>query len=127
MRGSGVRPSNSLERMTAEARVPPSLALCLELDHNVIWPAPARSREPTCRMLVAGSPATRPPIRESISPRVSGPGMASFRRWLAVQSLDDPLGDVDARAVVDDVLQDQVVLLLLGDLADDAIGLLHHL
>src|SRR5688500_6184563 len=110
--------------MTAAARVTARRALCFALERNVIWPAPAPSREPTCRMLVAGSPATRPPSRAAMSPRVNGPGMASFRRRLAVQSLDDPVGDVDARAEINDVLQDEVVLLLLGDLADDLVRLL---
>src|SRR5687767_9565547 len=126
MRGSAVRASCSGERITAEAWVSERRALCFALEKKLICPAAACSREPTCRMLVAGSPATRPPSREAISPRVNGPGMASFRRRLAVQSPDDPVGNVDARAEIDDVLQDQVELLLLGDLPDDPVRLLHH-
>src|SRR2546422_1139587 len=51
----------------------------------------------------------------------------SFRGRLAFQRLDHLVGDVDARAREDGVLEDDVVLFLLGDLADDAVRLLHHL
>src|SRR3989442_15439510 len=89
-------------------------------------PPPARSGEPTWLCRFCGSPATRPPSREAISPSVSGPGM-SLRGRLAFQRLDHLVGDVDARAREDGVLEDDVVLFLLGDLADDAVRLLHHL
>src|SRR4051812_14802951 len=128
MRGRVVSFSLSAPTMTAVARVAASLALCLTLARKAIWPLPASSSEPTWRITVAGSPATRPPRREAISPSVSGPGMGSLRGRLGCfQRLDHLLGDVDARAGEYGVLEDDVVLLLLGDLADHAVRLLHHL
>src|SRR6478735_2851662 len=128
MRGRSVRPSVSGATMTAAACVAASLALCLALARKAIWPAPAASSEPTWRITVPGSPATRPPRRDAISPSVSGPGMGSRRGRLgSCQRLDHLLGDVDARARENGVLEDDVVLLLLGDLADHAVRLLHHL
>src|SRR4051812_10767965 len=91
-------------------------------------PSPADSSEATWRTTVSASPATRPPRRATICPSVSGPGTKSLCRRLAlVERLDHPFGDVDARAREDGVLEDDVVLLLLGDLADHAVRLLHHL
>src|SRR6185295_7926890 len=79
-------------------------------------------------MTVSAAPTTRPPRRATICPSVSGPGTRSLRRRLALlERLDHLVGDVDARAREDGVLEDDVVLLLLGDLADDAVRLLHHL
>src|SRR3970040_3007707 len=86
----------------------------------------ACSREATCSIRMPASPTTRPPSRDAISPREIGPAM-SARGRLAVQRLDYPVGDVDARVRVDGVLEDDVVLLLLCDLADAAIRLLDHL
>src|SRR5215510_14023069 len=114
--------------MTAEAPVAAAFARCFGPERKVISPAAAFSSEPTCRMRVAASPATRPPRRETISPSVSTPGIASLRRRLArIERLDHLVGDVDARAREHGILEDDVELLLLGDLADDAIGQLHHL
>src|SRR5512145_1227219 len=100
MRGSRVSFSLSGARMTAAARVSPSFACSLLELKNVISPAPACSSEPTWRIRVCGSPATRPPRRETICPSVNGPGMGSFRGRLAFQRLDHLVGDVDARADV---------------------------
>src|SRR3970282_1611302 len=86
----------------------------------------ACSRDATCSMRMPASPTTRPPSRDAISPREIGPAM-SARGRLALESLDHTVGDVDARIRVDGVLEDDVVLLLLGDLADDAFRLLDHL
>src|SRR5688572_16162231 len=128
MRGSAVRPSNSPDTITAEARVAASRPLKRALERKLISPGCACSSEPTCATRVAGSPATRPPRRRTISASVSAPGMASLRRRLAlIQRPDHLVGDVDARAREDGVLEDDVELLLLGDLADHAVGLLHHL
>src|SRR5688572_28525641 len=127
MRGSVVSASNSPERITADARVAARRALNRALERKLISPACACSSEPTCRTRVAGSPATRPPRRWAISPSVNAPCMTLFRGRLAVQRLDHLVGDVDARAREHGVLEDDVELLLLGDLADDAVGLLHHL
>src|SRR5689334_1281476 len=128
MRGRVVSCSSAGERITAAARVAASLARCFAPMRKAIWPAPASSSEPTWRITVAASPATRPPRREAMSPSVSAPAIASLRGRLArVQRLDHLLGDVDARAREDGVLEDDVVLLLLGDLADHAVRLLHHL
>src|SRR6266540_2962888 len=127
MRGSAVTLSCSGARMTAAARVSPSFAFSLVLVKNVISPGPACSSEPTCRISVCASPATRPPRREAICPSVSGPGIASFRGRLAFERLDHLVGDVDARAREHGVLEDDVELLLLRDLPDDAVRLLDHL
>src|SRR5688572_5483984 len=128
MRGRAVSFSVSGETMIAAACVAASLALCLMPERNAIWPSPAASSEPTWRIMVPASPATRPPRREAISPSVSGPGIGSLRwRLPCVERLDHLLGDVDARARENGVLEDDVELLLLGDLADHAVGLLHHL
>src|SRR5687768_17349009 len=127
MRGSCVSFSFPGARITAAARVPASLLVFLLLERKVIWPAAAPSREPTWRIRVCASPATRPPRREAISPRVNGPGMPSFRRRLAFQRLDHLVGDVDARADIGrHLLEDDVELLLLGDQADHAVRLLDH-
>src|SRR5712692_6684735 len=127
MRGSVVSSSCSAAMMTAAARVAASFGLYLLADKNVISPAPACSSEPTCRISVCASPATRPPRREAICPSVSGPGIALFRGRLAFERLDHLVGDVDARAREHGVLEDDVELLLLRDLPDDAVRLLDHL
>src|SRR5687768_10227684 len=127
MRGSVVSASNSPERITADARVAARRALNRALERKLISPACACSSEPTCRTRVAGSPATRPPRRWAISPSVNAPCMTLFRGRLAVQRLDHLVGDVDARAREHGILEDDVELLLLGNLADDAVGELHHL
>src|SRR3954468_12207963 len=128
MRGRAVSFSFCASTMTAAARVWASLALCLTLARKAIRPPSASSSEPTWRMTVPGSPATRPPRREAISPSVSGPGMGSLRGRLGCfERLDHLLGDVDARAGENGVLENDVVFLLLGDLADHAVRLLHDL
>src|SRR5688572_11014187 len=128
MRGRAVSFSPTGGTMTAAARVAASLSRCLMLARKAICPAPALSSEPTWLMRVPASPATRPPRREAISPSVSGSGIGSLRRRLACfERLDHLVGDVDARAREYGVLEDDVELLLLGDLADHAVRLLHHL
>src|SRR5215510_1604463 len=114
--------------MTAEAPVAAAFARCFGPERKVISPAAAFSSEPTCRMRVAASPATRPPRRETISPSVSTPGIASLRRRLArIERLDHLVGDVDARAREHGILEDDVELLLLGDPPDHPVGELHDL
>src|SRR5512145_2288459 len=128
MRGSRVRPSFSGATMTAAACVCVSRSTnFLEL-RNAICPAPACSSEPTWRIRVCGSPATRPPRREAICPSVNGPGMRSFGGRLAFQRLDHLVGDVDARADVGrHLLEDDVEFLLLRDLPDYPVRLLDDL
>src|SRR5437763_15895201 len=96
-----------------------------------MWPALAPSSEATWCTSVSPSPATRPPRRCTISPSVSGPATVanarSLRGRLALERLDHLVGDVDARAREDGVLEDDVELLLLGDLPDDAVRLLDDL
>src|SRR5580765_6749697 len=127
MRGRVVRLSPSAATITAPARVAASFAFSFGSAKKVIWSGVACSRDPTWLTSVPASPATRPPRRVAICPSVSGPGIGLFRRRLAFERLDHLVGDVDPRAAVDGVLQDQVELLLLGDLVDHAIRLLHHL
>src|SRR6185295_19905350 len=55
MRGSGVKPSASFDRITAEARVAASLARCLGLARKVISPAAAFSSDPTWLTRAPGS------------------------------------------------------------------------
>src|SRR5258705_13231926 len=127
MRGSSVSRSFSAARITAEARVFSSRDLCLLLPRKLICPSRAASSEATCATRVWASAAARPPSCAAICASVSGPRIALFRRRLALERPDHPLGDVDARAAVHGILQDEVELLLLGDLVDDAVGLLDHL
>src|SRR5262245_61190793 len=127
MRGSLVMLSPAAATITAPARVAASFAFNFWSTKKVICCGVACSSEPTCATSVSALPATRPPSREAICPSVSGPGIALLRRRLAFERLDHLLGDVDARAAVDGVLQDQVELLLLGDLVDHPVRLLHHL
>src|SRR5882672_6144146 len=127
MRGSAVRLSLSAATITAAARVAVNFAFNFWSAKKVICSGVACSREPTWLTSVPASPATRPPRRVAICPSVSGPGIGLFRRRLAFERLDHPVGDVDARTAVDVVLQDQVELLLLGDLVDHPVRLLHHL
>src|SRR5512139_1464754 len=127
MRGSCVSFSAPAASTTAEARVPCNLARCLRLARKLIWPGPARSSEPTWRISVAGSPATRPPSRAAICASVSGPPMSFCGRLAGFQRLDHLVGDVDARIRVRGFLEDDVVLLGLGDLPDDAVRLLDDL
>src|SRR5687768_12636289 len=122
MRGSAVSGSLSAARITAAARLAASLSRWRGWARKVISPAAACSSEPTCRISVCGSPATRPPRRATISPSVSGPGICSLRGWLAFERLDHPVGDVDARARENRVLEDDVELLLLGDLPDHPVA-----
>src|SRR5687768_10728549 len=127
MRGRSVSASASAPTMSAAARVPASLSLCRRCERKLISPGAAASSEPTWLIRVCASPATRPPRREAISPSVNGPGMSSLRRRLAFQRLDHLVCDVDARAREHGVLEDDVELLLLGDLPDDAVAELHDL
>src|SRR5437588_5379492 len=96
-----------------------------------MWRALAPSSEATWCTSVLASPATRPPRRCTISPSVSGPATVanarSLRGRLALERLDHLVGDVDSRAREDGVLEDDVELLLLGDLPDDAVRLLDDL
>src|SRR2546423_10586871 len=98
---------------------------------RVMWRLPACSSEPTWSIGVAGSPMMRPPRRETICPSVNGPAIGftsgSLRGQLGLEGLDHLVGDVDARAGEYGVLEDDVVLLLLRDLANDAVRLLDHL
>src|SRR5438045_3924146 len=127
MRGRSVRPSPSAVTITAPARVAARFAFSFGSAKKVICSGVACSSEPTWLTSVPSSPATRPPRRVAICPSVSGPGIGLFRRRLAFERLDHLVGDVDARAAVDGVLQDQVELLLLGNLVDHPIRLLDHL
>src|SRR5690349_1797808 len=92
---------------------------------------PAASSEATWCTTVSGLPATRPPRRATICASVSGPATVvnawSLGGRLGVERLDHLFGDVDARAREDGILEDDVVFLLLGDLTDHAVRLLHHL
>src|SRR5919201_3385769 len=93
-----------------------------------MWRGLAPSSEATWCTSVSASPATRPPRRSTICPSVNFPGMQSPRGRLALlERLDHLVGDVDARAREDGVLEGDVELFLLGDLPDDAVRLLDHL
>src|SRR5688572_22648182 len=127
MRGSWVSASDAASRTSAEARVALSLAWCLALARKLIWSGPAPSSEPTCRIRTLASPATRPPSCDAICASVSGPPMSFGGGFAGFQRLDHLVGDVDARVRVSGFLEDDVVLLRLGDLADDAVGLFDDL
>src|SRR5262245_42646539 len=125
MRGSFVRSAAFSSTMTAAARVAASLARKRALEKNASWPSPALSSEPTWRIRTLELPAMRPPSCDAICASVNGPGMSSRGR-LALHHLDHPLGDVDARVRVGGFLENDVVLIRLGDLADDAVRLVDH-
>src|SRR5687767_8125029 len=126
MRGSAVSCSPSAATITAPARVAASLAFSFGSTKKVICCGVACSSEPTWATSVSALPATRPPRRDAICPSVSGPGIALFRRRLALERLDHLVGDVDARAAVHRILENQIELFLLGDLVDHPVGLLDH-
>src|SRR6266850_1123249 len=114
--------------MMAPARVAASCSRWRAPVKKLMWRASAFSSEATWWITVSAAPATRPPSRATICPSVSGPGTNSLRRRLALlERLDHLVGDVDARACEDGVLEDDVVLLLLGDLADHPVRLLDDL
>src|SRR5687768_2036488 len=128
MRGNAVSFSFSGARITAVACVLTSFAWNFLEVKKAIWPGAAPSSEPTWRIWICGSPATRPPRREVICPSVNGPGMPLFGGRLTFQRLDHLFGDIDARADIGrHLLEDDVELFLLGDLADHAVRRLHHL
>src|SRR5688572_16808320 len=129
MRGRRVSPSASGASTTAAACVAASLPRWRLPVKKVMSPRCAASSEATRPTRVPASPATRPPRRETISPSVRGPGTRRSLggRLARLEGLDHLVGDVDARAREHGVLEDDVVLLLLGDLADHAVRLLHHL
>src|SRR4051812_19782413 len=82
-------------------------------------------------MRPAGSPSSSPPSSTASSPRRT---CTAGGAWLlagagggaAVQRADHLVGDVHARPGEDDFLEDDVVLLAVEDLLDDAVGALHH-
>jgi hypothetical protein len=120
-----VSASASALRITADAAVFARASLNRGLEKNAISPCAARSSGATCRISTSWSPATRPPRREAISASVSA--MSFCGGGLAFQRLDHPVGEIDARVRIDRVLEDDVVLLLVGDRADRAVRLLEHL
>src|SRR3954469_18036781 len=129
MRGRRVSASASAASTTAAACVAARRARCRWPMKKVMSPPRAASRDATRATRVPASPATRPPRRETILPSVSGPGTRRSLggRLARLEGLDHLVGDVDARAREHGVLEDDVVLFLLGDLPDHAVGLLHHL
>src|SRR3954463_13129471 len=128
MRARVVSLSPSAPTITAPARVAASCGRWRAPVKKLMWRSSALSSEATWWTTVLWSPATRPPRRATICPSVSGPGTASLRWRLArVEGLDHLVGDVDARAREHGVLEDDVVLFLLGDLADDTVRLLYDL
>src|SRR6185312_3178500 len=94
---------------------------------------PAESSVATPVKGASSRPTASPPSRATISRRVSwtgGQGTSRVELWsvpmasLVRERLDDLLGDVDARAGEDRLLDDEVELLLLGDLVDHPGGAL---
>src|SRR5690349_10503830 len=129
MRGSAVSDSASGPSTTAEAVVAASRERYFGLARNAICPCAARSRVPTCRIRICGSPTSRPPSCDAICASVYGPGMSFCRRGgrLVFHRLDHLVGDVDTRVRVGGFLEDDVVLLGFGDLPDHAVGLVDDL
>src|SRR3954468_15975755 len=110
-------------RITAPARVLASRARYFGFARKVICEGPAESRVPTPVRGTAASPTASPPRRATSSRRLNEATPGSLGR----EGLDDLLGDVDAPAREDRFLQDEVELLLLGDLVDDSRGALLNL
>src|SRR3972149_1319894 len=69
------------------------------------------------------TPAARPSTMSG-GMDARGAGIPLFPRLAFVQRLDDLLGDVDARARPDRFLEDDVVLIGLGDLLHRPVGAL---
>src|SRR6185295_1200811 len=128
MRGSTVSVSASAPSITAEAPVAASPARYFALETKAIWPRTARSSEPTWLIRTPGSPAIRPPSFDAICASVNGPPMSFCGGGrFAFERLDHLVGDVDARIRVRGFLENDVVLLRLRDLANDAVRLFDHL
>src|SRR5258706_9785858 len=102
--------------MRALARVPAARVGYFGFERNAICPGPAESMVATPVSPCVTSPTASPPRWPTISRSVSESAMGLLVR----QRLDDLLGDVDARAREHRFLDDQVELLLLRDLVDDA-------
>src|SRR6185312_16234798 len=94
---------------------------------------PAESSVATPVSGASSRPTASPPSRATISRSVSwtgGQSTSCVELWsvpmasLVRERLDDLLGDVDARAGEDRLLDDEVELLLLGDLVDHPGGAL---
>src|SRR5688572_13659085 len=121
MRGMEAASRSAGPRITAPARVVASRPRYFGLARKAIWSGPAESSVATPERRVPASPTASPPSRATISRRVSArAATASPVR----ERLDDFLGDVDARAGEHGLLDDEVELLLLGDLVDDPRGAL---
>src|SRR3990172_5893775 len=126
MRGNTVTSRSACGSITAAARVARSCGRYLRCARNAMSPGPADSRVATCLIVTSGLPTTSPPRRSTISASMNARGavIPLFRRLVFVQRLDDLLGDVDARARPDRFLEDDVVLIGLGDLLHRPVGAL---
>src|SRR5258708_5537931 len=136
MRGARAASRSPRPTITAPARVVASLWRYLGFARKAISEGPAESSVATPARGLATSPTASPPRRATISLNVNagfgGQSTSGFELWsvpmcsLVRQSLDDLVGDVDLAAREHRLLEDQVELLLLGDLVDDARGALLH-
>src|SRR5947207_9463985 len=116
MRGMVTTSRSPGPTMSAPARVAAARVRYFGLERKAICPGPAESIVATPVSPRVTSPTASPPRWPTISRSVSESAMG----LLICQRLDDLLGDVDARAREHRFLHDQVELLLLGDLVDDA-------
>src|SRR3990170_4286195 len=126
MRGNTVTSRSACGSITAAARVARSCGRYLRCARNAMSPGPADSRVATCLIVTSGLPTTSPPRRSTISASMNARWavIPLFRRLAVVQRLDDLVGDVDARACPDRFLENNVVLLGLGDLLHHPVGAL---
>src|SRR3990172_9868273 len=126
MRGNTVTSRSACGSITAAARVARSCGRYLRCARNAMSPGPADSRVATCLIGTSGLPTTSPPRRSTISASMKARGavIPLFRRLAVVQRLDDLVGNVDARACPERFLENDVVLLGLGDLLHGPVGAL---
>src|SRR3569832_2360944 len=95
----------------------------LGLERKLIEPGEAASRGAISSIGRCGSPCNSPPSAWTMVPRRCGTSRLPY----GVERPDHHVGDVVLRVDVHGLLQDDVVLLLLGDLLDHAIGAVEDL
>src|SRR5688572_14201998 len=108
--------------MTQPAAEASSWARYLGLDRKLRCAGPACSSGASASTTMESSPCSSPPSACTISASRSAIALAQ-----GVQGSDHLVGDVVLGIDVDRFLQDQVVLLLLGDLLHHAVGAVQHL
>src|SRR5947207_2936879 len=111
------------ETITQPAWVAASCGWYFGLDRKLSDVAVADSSGARSSMGRSRSPCSSPPSASTIRPRACG----TLRLLRRVERADHLVGDIVLRVDVHGLLQDHVVVFLLGDLLDDAVGAVEHL